>query len=398
MSHAQQHNEQEVVEGGWDPRRVFEVVLGVPATDGNRLQVLRNGDRIFPAMLEAIEGAQRSVDFLTFIYWTGDIAQTFARALADRAEAGVRVRVLLDALGSRRMDDGLIELMVDAGCEVQRFRPVDSDAELGETFHRTHRKVLVCDGTVGFTGGVGIAAEWEGDAQGPDDWRDTHYRVEGPGVDGLRAAFLQNWAETGLSLLDPGIDHLEPQGTPGSTPLQVIADGDATGPSSTGLAFHLMLAGAERRVRIATAYFTPDDDMLQHIVEASERGVEVEILVPGEHCDKSFVRWAAESDYRRLLDAGVSVCVFEPSMLHAKVMTADGRVAVIGSSNINSRSLSEDDEVIMITFDEEVVAQLDDDFDGDLGRAQALDPEDWARRGIVRRAAESVASTVSDLL
>ncbi len=390
--------EHEVITGGWDPRRVFEVTLGVPITDGNRVEVLRNGDEIFPAMLDAIRGAERSIDFLTFIYWTGEIAETFAEALAERAADGIRVRVLLDAMGSRRMDEALIDHMVEAGTHVERFRPLRGDADLSDAVHRTHRKVLVCDGTVGFTGGVGIAAEWTGDARGPDEWRDTHYRVEGPGVDGLRAAFLQNWAETGRSLLDPEVDRLDPLATAGTTALQVIADGDATGPSATGLAFHLMLAGAERRVRIATAYFTPDEDVLGHIVEAAERGVAVEVLVPGEHSDKDIVRWAGERDYRRLLDAGVSVQVFQPSMLHAKVMTADGRVAVVGSSNINTRSVSEDDEVVMAVFDEEVVARLDRDFDADLERAEELDPEDWAERGVLRRAAESAASAVSDLL
>ncbi|CAN5543827.1 hypothetical protein BH24ACT4_BH24ACT4_05870 [soil metagenome] len=207
---------------------MFEVVLGVPASEGNQITVLRNGDRIFPAMLDSVRSAERSVDFLTFIYWTGDIAQTFAAALAERAEAGVRVRVLLDAVGARRMDDDLVALMADAGCIVEMFRPVDP-VEIGEALHRTHRKVLVCDGVVGYTGGVGIAAEWTGDAEGPDDWRDTHFRIEGPGVDGLRGAFLQNWAETGRSLLDPGIDGLEPQAAPGSSALQCSPTATAPG-------------------------------------------------------------------------------------------------------------------------------------------------------------------------
>lgn len=389
--------EHEVINGGWDPRRVFEVVLGVPATEGNRVTVLRNGDRFFPEMLASIRAAERTVDFLTFVYWTGEIAETFARVLAERAEAGVRVRVLLDAVGAHKMDAGLIEEMTEAGCWVEKFRPV-GDATIGESFHRTHRKILVCDGTVGFTGGAGIASEWTGDARGPDEWRDTHYRVEGPGVDGLRSAFLQNWAETGRSLLDPGIDALDPQPRPGSSTIQVLADSDGTGPTSTSLAFHLMLAGAERRLRIATAYFTPDDDLLDHIVEAAQRGVEVDILVPGEHSDKSLVRWAGEQEYRRLLDEGVSVRVFEPSMLHAKVMTADGRVAVVGSANINSRSTSEDDEVIMTIFDRDIVAELDRDFDDDITRAADLDPADWARRGFLRRVVETVSSAGSDLL
>jgi cardiolipin synthase len=387
----------ESIDGGWEPRRIFEVVLGVPATEGNRVVVLRNGERIFPAMLEAIGAATSSIDFLTFVYWTGDIAERFAEALAERARAGVRVRVLLDAVGARRMDDGLVELMVDAGCCVERFRPV-GDAPLGEVSHRTHRKILVCDARIGFTGGVGVAEEWTGDARSPDEWRDTHFQVEGPAVDGLRSAFLGNWAETSHELFDPSVDRTDPQPAAGSSTLQVVADGDASGQSATALAFRIMLAGAERRIRICTAYFTPDDVMVERIKSARERGVEVEVLVPGEHSDKAFVRWAGESIYRELLDVGASICVFEPSMLHAKVMTADGRVAVVGSSNVNTRSVSEDDEVLMVVFDPEVVAQLDADFDGDLERSERLDLESWAERGLWQRMQERIGSLASDLL
>jgi cardiolipin synthase len=387
----------ESITGGWEPRRVFEVVLGVPATEGNQVRVLRNGDRIFPAMLDAIASAQRTIDFLTFVYWTGEIAEQFAHALADRARAGVRVRVLLDALGARRMDDGLVAVMRDAGCLVDRFRPVGK-AQLGEVAHRTHRKVLVCDGTVGFTGGVGIAEEWTGDARDDGEWRDTHFEVRGPAVDGLRSAFLGNWAETGHDLLDAGVDSLEPQAAAGGSVVQVVADGDKTGHSATALAFRIMLAGAEEHIRICTAYFTPDDDMLGRILAASERGVQVDVLVPGEHADKSLVRWAGEELYRELLDAGVSLSVFEPSMLHAKVMTADAKVAVVGSSNVNTRSVSEDDEVLLVLFDPDVVAELDEDFERDLERATTLDPEDWARRGLLRRVGEKASAIVSDVL
>lgn len=384
-------------ERGWDPRRAFEVVLGVPATDGNSVRVLRNGDEIFPAMLDAIRSAQRSVDLLTFVYWTGDIAEEFAGVLAERASAGVVVRVLLDAMGARRMDSDLVGTMLDAGCDVQWFRPL-GDSSAGELKSRTHRKVLVCDESVGFTGGVGIAQEWCGDARDETEWRDTHFEVRGPAVDGLRAAFLGNWAETGRPLLGPAGEALEPVPAAGDTPLIVLADGDSTGPSDTALAFGLLLSGAERCVRMTTAYFTPDDEMMESICATVERGVQVQLLIPGEHIDKDFVRWASEADYQRLLDAGVEVNVFEPSMLHAKVMTADGRVAVVGSSNINTRSTSEDDEVLMVVLDEGIVATLDEHFDSDLRRSAPIDPADWAERGILQRAREAVMSKVSEVL
>lgn len=389
--------EEKPSEMGWDPRRAFEVVLGVPATDGNAVRVLRNGDEIFPAMLGAIKQAQRSVDLLTFVYWTGDIAVEFADALTERARAGVTVRVLLNALGARRIDEDLVGQMLDAGCDVKWFRPLGDDSKQ-KLANRTHRKVLVCDGQVGFTGGVGIAAEWCGDARDETEWRDTHFEVRGPAVDGLRSAFLTNWAETGRPLLGTTDEQLEPMAAAGDSPVIVLADGDRTGPSATALALGLLLDGAEDRVRATTAYFTPDESMLEAICGAARRGVKVQLLIPGEHIDKDFVRWASEADYDLLLEAGVEVCVFEPSMLHAKVMTADGRVAVVGSSNINTRSSSEDDEVLMVVFDPDVVATLDSHFDDDLTRSSPVDPADWAERGILQRAREAVMSKVSDVL
>jgi len=383
---------------GWDARRVFEVALGVPATEGNRVRILRNGDEIFPPMLEAIGSAQRSVDLLTFVYWEGDIAADFAQALAERAAAGVRVRVMLDHVGARRIDEALVGLMLDSGCDVQWFRPVGGDASLGESLHRTHRKVLVCDGRVGFTGGVGIAEEWTGDARNPDEWRDTHFEVRGPAVDGLRSAFLRNWVESRRQLTDHNVDDFDTQPRAGESVVQVLCDDDQSGVSTTGFCFLLLLRGAESHVRITTAYFTPDDDTLSEIIATRRRGVEVEILVPGEHGDKDFVKWASAGDFQELLDAGVTVCTFDPAMLHTKVMTADSKVAIVGSSNVNSRSMSHDDEVMMVIFDEDLVRELDEDFASDQQRSTVVDPEDWAKRGVIARMSEAVAGVVDDLL
>ncbi len=384
-------------EARWEPRRVFEVALGVPASEGNSVRILRNGDQIFPAMLDAIRSARRSIDMLTFVYWSGDIAVEFATALAERARAGVRVRVMLDAVGARRIDPDLVGTMLDAGCVVKWFRPMGGSSPT-EMSNRTHRKVLVCDEETAFTGGVGIAAEWCGDARNPDEWRDTHFEVRGPAVDGLRSAFLTNWAETSEALFRSGTDHLGDQPDRGPHTVIVTADSDRTGPSATAVSFGLLLAGAERCVRITTAYFTPDEHLQEHMCEAAARGVQVQVLVPGEHIDKDFVRWASESTYERLLAAGVEVNVFEPTMLHAKVMTADARVAVVGSSNINARSSSDDDEVLMVLLDDDLVAELDAHFDEDLQRSAAIDPADWADRGILQRAKDAVMSKVSDII
>ena len=186
-------------------RRALEGVIGVPATEGNRVDVLRNGDEIFPAMLEAIGGAEHTVDLLTFVYWKGEVGRAFADALAERARVGVRVRVLLDGWGARTIERSLVALLEESGVAVRWFRPLGR-LHLGQFNHRTHRKVMIVDERVGFTGGVGIADEWQGDARNADEWRDTHFRVRGPAVDGLRSAFLDNWLETDPTLFDESVD------------------------------------------------------------------------------------------------------------------------------------------------------------------------------------------------
>lgn len=376
--------------------RRFELALGRPATTGNQVRVLRNGDQIFPAMLRAIRGAERTIDLLTFVYWTGDISREFADALSRRAAASVRVRVLLDHVGARRMDEELIGQMLEAGCQVKWFRPV-GEAELGEVGHRTHRKVLVCDDRVGFTGGVGIAEEWTGDARDASEWRDTHFEVRGPAVDGLRSAFLSNWVETAEPLFDDAdrFDRPEPVG---DSTVMVVSDDDKSGVSGTDLAFRLLLDSAQERVRVTTAYFTPDDELLELLERTVGRGVRIEVLVPGEHADKAFVRWAGESLYQRVLDAGVDLRTFDPAMLHAKIMIADDELAIVGSSNVNSRSTTHDDEVMLVLFDAQLVGELHRHFDDDRRRSTQLDPADWSERGLLRRVRESVAGLVDEAL
>jgi cardiolipin synthase A/B len=201
-------------------RRALEGLLGVPATEGNVVEVLRNGDQIFPAMLDAIRSATQTIDFATYVYWTGDIAREFAGALCDRARAGVRVRILLDAVGAQAMNRDLVADLEDSGAQVEFFRP-PTTWKVWETNHRTHRKVLICDEDVAFTGGVGIAEEWTGDAQDPEHWRETHVRVRGPAVDGLRSAFVSNWAETGQELYDER-DRFPEQPQGGGVTVQVV--------------------------------------------------------------------------------------------------------------------------------------------------------------------------------
>ncbi len=367
--------------------RVLTAVSGVPATSGNCLELLRNGDEIFPAMLGAIEGADRSVDLLTFVYWSGEIALEFATALSLAARRGVRVRVLLDGVGARPIDQALIDRMTSAGADVRFFRPPDPRHPI-QAMHRTHRKVMVCDEQVGFTGGVGIADEWLGDGRTKGAWRDTHIRITGPAVAGLRGAFIDNWIEAEPTLFEPAVDLFPELQSDGDSLVQVIRGTAEPGWNPISMNVRSLVELAERRIRITTAYFVPDDDLQMRLIRAAERGVDVGLLLPGPEADKRFVQLAGEARYRPLLDAGVTISCYQPSMLHAKTMTVDGSVAVVGSANCNHRSTSLDEEVNLVVFDDEIAAALDDDFDADLEFSDELEPSRWGRRGAPQRVLE----------
>ena len=378
-------------------KRVLETVLGRAITEGNEIEILRNGNEIFPAMLDAIRAAERSVDFLTFIYWTGDIGRQFAEALAERARDGVRVRVLLDALGAWKLDTDVTDIMSDAGCDVRWFRPVKKKDALNAN-NRTHRKVMICDETVSFTGGVGIADEWDGDARDETEWRDTHFKIVGPATDGLRAAFLDNWAETGTDLVDLDVDEFPVQPRDGSLPVQVVLGVAEAGNSDIWNLFRVLIDCTERRLRVSTAYFTPDEEIVRHLCEAGRRGVDVQIMVPGPHADKRFVQLAGEKEYGELLECGIGIHSFQPSMLHAKIVTVDGHLSVIGSANFNKRSTEYDEEVVLVVFDRDFTAELDRHMDEDLERCEALDLDRWEDRGILQRVQERATSVIDGWL
>jgi len=371
-------------------RRTLEGVLGVPATEGNSVEVLRNGDEIFPALFDAIDEAEHTIDFLTFVYWQGSIGTHLAESLADRAQAGVRVRVLLDSFGARLIDPESITLMEDRGVHLRWFRPMKK-LRVGQINHRTHRKLLIVDEDTAFTGGVGIADEWQGDARNEHEWRDTHFRVRGPAVDGLRAAFLDNWIETDPLIFEDGVDRFPDQQQRGSAIVQCIRGASETGWSDAATMFRSLLQLAEHRIRLTTAYFVPDADLIDRICDAADRDVRVEILLPGPHADKRIVQVVAEDCYERLLDCGVHLWSFQPSMLHAKVMTVDGHIANVGSANLNSRSMALDEEINMVVLDDDVAATLDRHFEEDLERSVRLEPGRWRSRSRWQQGVESAA-------
>jgi cardiolipin synthase len=364
---------------------IFETTLGVPFTDGNQIDVLRNGDAIFPAMLEAIAACDRTLEFLTFVYWQGEIAERFAHALADAARRGVEVRVILDAFGTKLMDRELLALMEDSGCEVAHFRPL-SRVKIWQNLNRTHRKVMVCDGRVAFTGGVGIAQEWTGDARDEHEWRDTHFRVRGPAVDGLRAAFIGNWIEHDRPIQPIIADASRPQAAHGDARVACIRSTASIDWSDLTTAVRAIIGVSRQRLHIATAYFNPDTVAVELLEQAARRGVDVRILTNGEHGDHPVSHQTGRLMYRRLVNAGVTIYEFQPTMLHVKVITVDGTLAMIGSGNFNRRSLKKDDEVNLLVLDPPTLQTLDAHFEQDLQRSVAI-PEDYVfKQPLLKRA------------
>lgn len=360
-----------------DFRRSMAGLYGSNLIPGNEIEILQNGDEIFPAMLDAIRSARTTINFETYIYWSGEIARSFAEALSERAREGVEVRVLLDWLGSQQMDMDLVDDMEAAGVRVVRFRPVRWYT-LGRINNRTHRKFLVVDGITGFTGGVGIGDEWLGDARHPGEFRETHYRITGPVVAMLQGAFAANWVEdTGELLTGPAqFPPLEPTG---ETTAQLVA-------SSTGSRnyVHMMLmtaiAAASSHIRIATPYFVPDDVAIGQLLEARARGVEVDILVPGEHMDKPPVRRASRHFWGPLLEGGVRIHEYQPTFMHAKLILVDEAFASVGSTNFDERSFRLNDEANLNVFDAGFARRKVAIFDADLTQARRVTLEDWQNR------------------
>ncbi|MFF8095151.1 phosphatidylserine/phosphatidylglycerophosphate/cardiolipin synthase family protein [Streptomyces sp. NPDC016675] len=377
-------------------RRRLERLIGIAATEGNSLTALRNGDEIFTAMLAAIHRAEHTVDMMTFVYWKGDIARRFAEALAERARAGVRVRLLLDGFGSRLIEAEQLRTMERAGVQVAWFRKPLYLSPLKQN-HRCHRKVLVVDEETAFTGGVGIAEEWCGDARNPQEWRDTHVEVRGPAVDGIAAAFAQNWAECHDELFDERDRFVEHRPQGGSI-VQVVRGSASFGWQDMQTLIRVMLESAEERVRLATAYFSPDAYFVELLCATARRGVEVEIVLPGPYTDKRVCQLAGQHFYEDLTACGVKIYQYQPTMLHAKVVTVDRVAALIGSTNFNRRSLDHDEEVMLAVLDQEFTATLDGHFDADLEVSELIRADRWKRRSVAQRARELAVQPIRRFL
>ena len=367
-----------------DPQfvHVMGALLGPPVTPGNRYDVLLNGDGIFPAMLGAIRAAGHTICFETYIYWSGSIGDAFADALSERARAGIAVHVLLDWVGSNRVSDHVLDEMRMSGVKIERYHP-PSWFGLGHLNNRTHRKLLVVDGLVAFTGGVGIADEWTGHAQDGKHWRDTHFRVEGPVVAQVQAAFMDNWMKT-TGVVFHGTDYF-----PRTEPLEGVDDGGLAqmfsgspreGSGSMELMYLLAIASATKSIHLSNSYFVPDATAIRAFVDARKRGVTVRIIVPGAHIDTKLVRRASKHQWGALLAAGVDIFEYQPTMFHVKVMVVDGYMVSVGSTNFDDRSFHLNDESNLNIYDHAFAALQVEIFEADVGRAHQVTLRSWKRR------------------
>ena len=377
-------------------RRSMGVLLGPPLLEGNKVEVLLNGDQIFPAMLDAIRRAHRTITFETYIYWAGSIGDEFAQALIERAKAGVKVHVLLDWVGSAKMDDQLIESMRQAGVEVERYHKPEwwHPARLN---NRTHRKLLVVDGEVGFTGGVGIADKWRGHAQDEDHWRDTHFRAEGPVVAQMQAVFNDNWVKSTGRVLD-GDGYFPALSPRGSQPAQMFSSSPTGGSESMHLMYLMVITAARHSIALSSSYFVPDDLAIQALVDARKRGVRVRILTPGTKTDSETVRSASRAEWGRLLAAGVEIFEYQPTMFHCKVLVADDLLVSVGSTNFDNRSFALNDEANLNVIDGEFARQQVKVFEDDLKHAHRITMAAWAQRPWTQKLAERTASLIGSQL
>lgn len=379
-----------------DPQceREMGTLLGPAILSGNQITALQNGDEIFPAMLKAIRDAKYTIDFETYIYWSGQTGEEFARALIERARAGINVHLMLDWLGSEKMSSELVNQMKEAGVEIERYHALHWYS-LGKLNNRTHRKVLIIDGKIGFTGGVGIADQWTGNAQDPDHWRDMHFQVEGPVVAQFQAAFLDNWIKTTGRVLSgrsyfPSLAPADgPAGRPsGGLKMHMFMSSPAGGSESMRLMYLMAITAAEESIDIEAAYFIPDTLMSHELIKARSRGVRVRILLPDKHIDSETVRIATKRAWGPLLESGVEIHGYDPTMLHCKMLIFDQYIVSVGSTNFDMRSFELNDEASLNVYDADFAMRMTEVFESDLKASTPYDYQKWIRRPWMEKIAE----------
>ena len=363
-------------------------LVGVPVSDGNAYQMLLNGDAIFPAMLQAIAKAEHRISFESFIYSGGEVARQFTSALTAAARRGVTVRIVLDSIGSMDLPKETVKELTDAGIQVVWFNPLASWS-IEEVNYRTHRKVLVVDGIVAFTGGVGVADHWRGNARSEKEWRDTQFRVTGPVVREFEAAFYENWLESG-GREAPALDPPRVSQSKGARSL-VVWSNPMSGVSNVKLLYLLAIAGARQSVDIQSPYFVLDSSTLDALSVARQRGVRIRILTEGDKTDTKSVKAASRSAYDALLASGYVIYEYQPTMMHSKVLVIDGLWSSVGSSNFDDRSFRLNDEANLNVFSEELAREQIRLIDGDIQHSRLMVLHKWRHRKFGRRINERLA-------
>jgi cardiolipin synthase len=365
-----------------------------PFVQGNKIDILHNGDNFYPVMLAAIEQAKNSVTIEAYIYWEGQIGRQFADALAAKAVSGVPVKILLDAVGSSSIGDEILKTLEGSGCQVRWYRPVRWYT-LNRFNNRTHRKSLMVDGRVGFTGGAGIADHWTGNAQDPSHWRDIQIRIEGPAVMALQAGFARNWLETTSELIS-GAAYYPEQTAAGPFAAQSVLSSPETGSSTVRILYYLSIVCARRSILIANPYFIPDERAIDILVEAKRRGVDVKVMVAGIYNDNNVARNNSTRLYGRLLEAGVEIYEYNRTMLHHKFMVCDGVWSTVGTTNFDNRSFGLNAENNVAVYDRAFASHWEQAFFNDIPDCDRIEFGEWQNRGFSTKVREFLFSFLRD--
>jgi len=379
----------------------IEAYTDAPIVDGNRVEILLNGDETFPAMLRDIRNAKSTITFAQYLYEDGAIAYELAEAFSAGCRAGIQIHILLDSQGSGKIPEDIPAIMRDGGCHVEFFRRVEAPQvlfpwKLLKYNYRNHRRILVIDGRIGFTGGYGISQAWTGNGRTPEHWRDTNVRVEGPVVKYLQAAFAESWLEATGSVLsgDGYFPRLRPVG---KLTTQMVKSSPAGGSFQNYMLFLLSITSAKRSILITNPYFIPDDTMIEALLKAVARGVRVIVLVPGK-IDHQITYRASRSNYGRMLLGGIQIFEYTASLMHAKTLVADGVWSTIGSTNFDNRSFALNEEANLTVYDAGIAQRLEKAFEQDLKYSRKITYEEWDSRGIGERIAELFAFPVREYL
>jgi cardiolipin synthase len=354
---------------------------------GNKIELLQNGDQFFPAMLEAIRSAKRTVNFAAYIFKSDGTGRQFRDALCERARAGVEVRLLLDGIGSGwDLDNSDVRLMTDAGCKFAYYHPVQS-WRMDRANRRSHRRMLIVDGKVGFTGSAAFSDKWSGHAQDKDHWRDLHARLEGPVVAELQAAFQGHWIKTfGEALTGTGqFPSLPPAG---DLKAQIVESHSFSAAAPVPMVQAVAFAAAEKRIWITNPYCTPSDDQVDLLVKAVQRKVDVRFLLPGPYNDQPMTESAGRTAYGRLLEGGVKIFEYQPTMIHAKTLVVDGLFSMFGSSNLDPRSSEINEEIDVVVYDEGFGRLMEETFEKDLAQSREYTLQQFKQRSLWERTTE----------